>query len=176
MAKVPGKIPASKPRNPVVRNMSRTGTQVHKDKKRAAKQGDEKHRGRKDYSEHLLRLLSNQLLENQMLDDDLVNRGLDTWQIRTDDQKLIGDDIRVILKNVIVRTDLDAFNSGKKVFAYLRGTRIKDLPNFEGMQSYKLGYRRNLDSPFFIVGTNDPFITSDFVVFGMDGSVTAYIK
>lgn len=63
MAKVPSKIPASKPRNPVVKNMSRTGTQVHKDKKRAAKQGDNKHKGRKEYSEHLLRLLSNQLHE-----------------------------------------------------------------------------------------------------------------
>jgi hypothetical protein len=63
MAKAPTKIPASKPRNPVVKNMSRTGTQVHKDKKRAAKQGDAKHRGREDYAEHLHRLLSNQLNE-----------------------------------------------------------------------------------------------------------------
>ena len=63
MAKTPTKIPASKPRNPVVKNMSRTGTQVHKDKKRAAKQGDTKHRGREDYAEHLHRLLSNQLNE-----------------------------------------------------------------------------------------------------------------
>ena len=63
MAKVPSIIPASKPRNPVVKNMSKTGTQVHKDRKRAAKQGDSKHKGRKDYSEHLLRLLSNQLHE-----------------------------------------------------------------------------------------------------------------
>ena len=176
MAKVPSKIPASKPRNPVVKNMSRTGTQVHKDRKRAAKQGDNKHRGRKDYSEHLLRLLSNQLLENSILDDDLVNRGFDSWQIRNDDQKLIGDDIKVILKDVIVRTDVDAFNAGKKVFAYLRGTRIKDLPNFESMDSYKVWYRRNLDAPFFNAETKEPFVTADFIVCGMDGSVTAYTK
>jgi len=70
MAKVPSKIPASKPRNPVVKNMSRTGTQVHKDKKRAAKQGDSKHKGRKDYSEHLLRLFSNQLHEIRINESD----------------------------------------------------------------------------------------------------------
>ena len=63
MAKAPSKIPVSKPRNPVVKNMSKTGTQVHKDKKRAAKQGDTKHQGRQDYAEHLERLLSNKLFE-----------------------------------------------------------------------------------------------------------------
>lgn len=67
MAKVPNKIPASKPRNLVVKNMSKTGTRIHKDKKRAEKQGDEKHKGRKDYSEHLLRLLSNQLQEIRII-------------------------------------------------------------------------------------------------------------
>lgn len=66
MAKIPSKIPASKPRNPVVKNMSNTGTQVHKDKKRAQKQGDSKHKGRKDYSEHLMRLLADQLRENHI--------------------------------------------------------------------------------------------------------------
>jgi hypothetical protein len=69
MAKTPSKIPASKPRNPVVKNMSKTGTQVHKNKKRAAKQGDAKHPGRKDYAEHLRRLLSNQLNENYRLSE-----------------------------------------------------------------------------------------------------------
>ncbi len=112
----------------------------------------------------------------EVVDEDLVNRGFDSWQIRTDDQKLIGDDIKVILKDVIVRTDIDAFNANKKVFAYLRGTRIKELPNFEGMNSYKVWYRRNLDAPFFNAETKDPFITADFIVCGMDGSVTAYTK
>jgi ATP-dependent protease HslVU (ClpYQ) ATPase subunit len=69
MAKIPSKIPASKPRNPVVKNMSKTGTQVHKDKKRAEKQGDVKHKGRKDYAEHLKRLLVNQLSENYRLSE-----------------------------------------------------------------------------------------------------------
>lgn len=176
MAKTPSKIPASKPRNPVVKNMSRTGTQVHKDKKRAAKQGDSKHKGRKEYSEHLLRLLSNQLLENQMLDDDLVNRGLDSWKIRSDDQELIGDDIEVVLKDVMVRTDIKAFNAGEKLFAFLRGIKVNNMPNLNGMNSYRVGYRRNLNAPFFNTETKDPFVTADFVVFGMDGSVTAYTK
>lgn len=71
MAKTPSKIPASKPRNLVVKNMSNTGTQVHKDKKRAAKQGDTKHKGRKDYSEHLMRLLADQLNENHIKNNNL---------------------------------------------------------------------------------------------------------
>lgn len=112
----------------------------------------------------------------EVIDEDLVNRGLDSWQISTDDQKLIGDDIKVVLKDVIVKTNIDSFNTGKKVFAYLRGTRIKDLPNFDELIGYKVGYRRNLDAPFFNLETKDPLITADFVVFEMDGSVTAYTK
>lgn len=69
MAKTPNKIPASKPRNLVVKNMSKTGTQVHKDRKKAAKQGNDKHKGRKDYAEHLKRLLVNQLSENYRLSE-----------------------------------------------------------------------------------------------------------
>ena len=60
MAKTPTKIPASKPRNPVVKNMKNTGTKTHTDKKKASKHGDVKHR--KDaYNEHLEKLLRKEL-------------------------------------------------------------------------------------------------------------------
>lgn len=39
-------IPASKPRNPVVRQQQTSGAGAHKDKKRAAKQGDVKHKNK----------------------------------------------------------------------------------------------------------------------------------
>jgi len=67
MAKTPNKIPASKPRNPVVKNMKNTGTKVHTDKKKAVKQGDTKHK--KTYAEHLERLLVKQLSENYRLSE-----------------------------------------------------------------------------------------------------------
>ena len=112
----------------------------------------------------------------EFIDEELVNRGFDSWQIRNDDQRLIGDDIKVILKDVMIRTDAKAFYAGKKVFAYLRGPIIKELPPIENMQSFPVWYKRDLDAPFFNAKTKEPFITADFVVFGMDGSVTAYIK
>ena len=67
MAKTPSKIPASKPRNPVVKNMKNTGTKVHTDKKKAVKQGDTKHK--KTYAEHLERLLVKTLSENYRLSE-----------------------------------------------------------------------------------------------------------
>lgn len=39
-------IPSSKPRNFVVKNQKTSGAGVHKDKKKAQKQGDQKHKGR----------------------------------------------------------------------------------------------------------------------------------
>lgn len=39
-------IPPSKPRNPVVRQQQTSGAGVHKDKKKAQKQGDTKHKGK----------------------------------------------------------------------------------------------------------------------------------
>ena len=54
-AKTPKKIEPSKPRNFVVKNQQTSGAGAHKDKKRAAKQGDVKHKkqyameARKDY-------------------------------------------------------------------------------------------------------------------------------
>lgn len=68
MAKTPSKIPASKPRNPVVKNMKNTGTKVHADKKKSAKQGDTKHKG-KTYAEHLERMLVKTLSENYRLSE-----------------------------------------------------------------------------------------------------------
>lgn len=60
MAKTTNKIPASKPRNPVVKNMKNTGTKQHTDKKKAVKQGNVKHK--KDvYNEHLESLLRKEL-------------------------------------------------------------------------------------------------------------------
>jgi hypothetical protein len=112
----------------------------------------------------------------EFIDEELINRGFDSWQIRNDNQKLIGDDIKVIIKNVMVRTDVDAFNANKKVFAYLRGTVVKEMLVPNDMQSFTVWYQRNLDAPFFNAKTKEPFVTADFVVFGMDGSVTAYLK
>lgn len=69
MAKTPDKIPASKPRNPVVKNMKNTGTKAHADKKKAAKQGTVKHKGRQEYAEHLQRLLLRSLSESYKLNE-----------------------------------------------------------------------------------------------------------
>lgn len=44
--KQPQKVPASKPRNFVVKNQQTSGAGAHKDKKKAAKQGDVKHKGK----------------------------------------------------------------------------------------------------------------------------------
>lgn len=46
-------IPASKPRNPVVRQQQTSGAGAHKDKKKAEKQGDVKHKG-KQYDENVV--------------------------------------------------------------------------------------------------------------------------
>lgn len=110
------------------------------------------------------------------MEEDLINRGLDSWQIRQDDTELIGDSIKVILKDVMVRTDLEAFKENKKVFAYLRGTRIENIPDVKGMKQIKLKYQRNLDAPFINAETKEPFVYANFVVFDMDGSVKAFIK
>lgn len=67
MAKTPSKIPASKPRNPVVKNMKNTGTKIHTDKKKEVKKGIEKHK--KTYDEHLERLLVKTLSENYRLSE-----------------------------------------------------------------------------------------------------------
>mgnify|MGYP000320042190 CR=1 FL=1 len=112
----------------------------------------------------------------EFIDEELINRGLDSWQIRSDDQRLIGDDIKVILKDVMVRTDRNAFKANEKLFAFLRGAITKEIPNLNSMHSFPVWYKRDLDAPFFNAKTKEPFITADFVVFGMDGSVTAYIK
>jgi hypothetical protein len=112
----------------------------------------------------------------EFIDEELVNRGLDSWQVRNDDQRLINDKIKVILKDVMVRTDAEAFRTGKKLFAFLRGPVIKEMPPTDNMKSFPVWYKRDLDAPFFNAKTKEPFITADFVVCGMDGSVTAYIK
>jgi DNA repair ATPase RecN len=67
MAKTPSKIPASKPRNPVVKNMKNTGTKVHTDKKKKMKQGNVKHK--KAYAEHLEKMLVKSLSENYRLSE-----------------------------------------------------------------------------------------------------------
>jgi hypothetical protein len=80
MAKTPSTIPSSKPRNPVVKNMKNTGTKVHTDKKKAAKQGTVKHKGRQEYAEHLQRLLLRSLTENYKLSE--ISRPRDTKGIQ----------------------------------------------------------------------------------------------
>jgi hypothetical protein len=52
-------VPASKPRNFVVKNQKTAGAGAHKDKKRAAKQGDVKHK--KQDVEEAVRLIKNAL-------------------------------------------------------------------------------------------------------------------
>jgi hypothetical protein len=55
----------AKPRNFVAKNMTTSGAGAHKDKKKAAKQGEVKHKAQKhEYSEHLENLLKNKLEEN----------------------------------------------------------------------------------------------------------------
>lgn len=50
-SKTPSTIPASKPRNFVVKNAQTSGAGAHKDKKRAVKNGESKHKQQNEFGE-----------------------------------------------------------------------------------------------------------------------------
>lgn len=60
-------IEPSKPRNFVAKNAAKGGAGAHKDKKKAVKQGDTKHK--KDYAEHLESMLQNVLTETRQINE-----------------------------------------------------------------------------------------------------------
>ena len=66
MAKPPTQLPAQKPRNLVAKNAASGGAGAHKDKKKALKQGDQKHKN-KDYAESLAFELARQLAEGPIM-------------------------------------------------------------------------------------------------------------
>ena len=66
MAKTPTQLPTQKPRNFVAKNAIGSGAGAHKDKKKAFKQGQQKHKN-KEYAESLAIALDKELKENDML-------------------------------------------------------------------------------------------------------------
>ena len=60
-------IEPSKPRNFVAKNAAKGGAGAHKDKKKAMKQGDVKHK--KDYAEHLESMLATALTESRQINE-----------------------------------------------------------------------------------------------------------
>ena len=61
-------IAPSKPRNFVAKNATTSGAGAHKDKKKAMKQGDSKHK--KDYAEHLDSMLKTAIVEDQKINEE----------------------------------------------------------------------------------------------------------
>jgi hypothetical protein len=91
-------IPPSKPRNPVVRQQQTSGAGTHKDKKKAQKQGDIKHKG-KMFSENA---------EELNVGDPVIITGKVQFQGKTGDIDSFGKDKRFVVVNL--------YNYGKQSF------------------------------------------------------------
>lgn len=105
----------------------------------------------------------------------LVNRNtvVHKWQLRGDKNFGLIDEVpSVVLKNVSVAIDQNAYDNDRKIFAYLQGDRTNNIP--QGLEAFPIGYRRNSEYPFIDKSTGEPIMHVDYVEFSDQGKVTGY--
>jgi hypothetical protein len=106
-----------------------------------------------------------------------VNRNVNMhkWQLRNDQNfKLSGEVASIILKNVTVAIDEQAYDQGRSIFAFLQGERTNNIP--AGLTEFPIAYRRNSVYPFIDKRTGEPIERVDYVKFDEQGKVTGYAQ
>ena len=104
-----------------------------------------------------------------------VNRNttVHKWQLRSDKNfGLINEVPSVILKNVSVSIDQNAYDNDRKIFAYLQGEKTDSVPR--GLKSFPIVYQRNGTYPFIDKSTGDPIENVAYVEFTDQGKVIGY--
>lgn len=117
-------------------------------------------------SENTIRIPVNELLINR-------NTTVHKWQLRNDKNFGLIDEVpSVVLKNVNVAIDHDAYDENRRVFAYLQGDKTNEVP--QDLEPFPIGYQRNGHHPFIDKSTGEPIETVDYVSFDEQGKVTGY--
>lgn len=124
-------IPPSKPRNPVVRQQQTTGAGVHKDKKKAQKQGDVKHKKKMFDESECAKHISPSGAETTMCPDD------DDYEINYGKDSGI-DDFRK-KRGLDVRTGQKVSEISKPTMARYVKAAGKDVEQRASSQSFKSG-------------------------------------
>ena len=104
-----------------------------------------------------------------------VNKNKEThqWQLRNDqDFSLVGDVDSVVLKDVEPVIGAEALDSGRNVFAYLRGEKANGIP--EGLTPFTIFFKRDLKNPFIDKDTGESVEHADYVKFDKSGAVIGY--
>ena len=116
----------------------------------------------------------------QFINEDKVNYNHhnQAWQIRGDEEHHPFKDERkhVILKDVKPHVDHDAHESGKRVYAYLKGNHTKDAPTHKTHTQRTVKFQKdNTHAPYVHSDDNSPVHKADYVEFN-GSSVTAHYK
>ena len=100
------------------------------------------------------------------------------WQVRGDDEHhtFKSEHPKVVIKHAEPHVDHDAHESGKKVYAYLKGKVVDKHPDLSKHHARTVKFNRgNIDHPFSHEDDNSPVNKADYVVFHKN-KVTAYYK
>jgi hypothetical protein len=104
-----------------------------------------------------------------------VNRNTETrgWSLRDDNTLApIGDVDSVVLKDVRPVTGEEAFDSGRNVFAFLRGEQTDSIPR--ELTPFTIFFKRDLQNPFIDKDTGESIEHVDYVKFDKSGAVIGY--
>jgi hypothetical protein len=104
-----------------------------------------------------------------------VNRNTETrgWSLR-DDSTLapIGNVDSIVLQDVRPVTGDEAFDSGRNVFAFLRGEEADSIPS--DLKPFTIFFKRELENPFIDKDTGESIEYVDYVKFDKSGAVIGY--
>lgn len=117
---------------------------------------------------------------NEFINEEKVNYNHHTqsWQLRGDEDHhpFKGEHKHIILKDVEHHVDHDAHDAGKKLYAYLKGNRTKDVPTSKTHKQRPIKFQKdNVHTPFAHSDDNSPMHKADYVEFN-GTSATAHYK
>ena len=122
--------------------------------------------GKQGISEGAIRIPVTELSVNR-------NATVHKWQLRNDQNFKLSDEVpSIILKDVTVAIDEQAYDQERSLFAFLQGERTNNIP--EGLTEFPIAYRRNGVYPFIDKRTGEPIERVDYVKFDEQGKVTGY--
>ena len=100
------------------------------------------------------------------------------WQIRSDEAPYAfkSEKERVVLKNVVPYVDHNAYENGKKIYAYLQGTVVDNNVDFSNYKPMPVKFvKGDLNNPFVHIPNSSPVKHADYMLF-YKNTVTAYYK
>jgi hypothetical protein len=117
----------------------------------------------------------------QFFIEDVVNYNHhnQAWQVRGDSEHypFKGEHKHVIMKDVEPHVDYDAHESGKRLYAYLKGNHTKDVPTSATHKQRPIKFQKdNIDHPFVHTDDNSPVKKAHYVEFKGNSVIAHYKK